>query len=83
MTSQAIHNLVRALTKPYIGAHVNYKEKEVIVWKVEIIDNKQDNIESGKVLDVNEGKILVKTYDSAIKITHHEFKKLPNVGEYL
>ena len=83
MTSQAIHNLVRALTKPYIGAHVNYKEKEVIVWKVEIIDNKQDNIESGKVLDVNEGKILVKTYDGAIKITHHEFKKLPNVGEYL
>ena len=83
MTSQAIYNLVRALTKPYVGAHVYYKEKDIIVWKVEIIDNKQDNIESGKVLDINEDKILVKTYDGAIKITHHEFKKLPNVGEYL
>ena len=83
MTSQAIYNLVRALTKPYVGAHINYKEKEIIVWKVEIIDNKHDNIESGKVLDVNEGKILVKTYDGVIKITHHEFKKLPNVGDYL
>jgi methionyl-tRNA formyltransferase len=83
MTSQAIYNLVRALTKPYVGAHIIYKEKEIIVWKVEIINNKQDNIESGKVLDINEDKILVKTYDGAIKITHHEFKNLPNVGEYL
>ena len=41
MTSQAIYNLVRALTKPYVGAHINYKEKEIIVWKVEIIENKQ------------------------------------------
>ena len=83
MSSQAIYNLVRALTKPYVGAHVNYNEKEIIVWKAEIIDYKKDNIESGKVLDVNKGKILVKTYDGAIEITHHEFKKLPNIGEYL
>ncbi len=83
MSSQAIYNLVRALSKPYVGAHINYKEKEIIVWKVEIIDYKQDNIESGKVLDVNKDKILVKTYDGAIEITHHEFKKLPNIGEYL
>lgn len=83
MSSQAIYNLVRALSKPYVGAHINYKEKEIIVWKVEIIDYKQDNIESGKVLDVNKEKILVKTYDGAIEITHHEFKKLPNIGEYL
>ena len=83
MSSQAIYNLVRALSKPYVGANINYKEKEIIVWKVEIIDYKQDNIESGKVLDVNKDKILVKTYDGAIEITHHEFKKLPNIGEYL
>ncbi len=83
MGSQAIYNLVRALTKPYVGAYINYKEKEITVWKVEIIENKQNNIESGKVLDISENKILVKTYDGAIKITHHEFKKLPNIGEYL
>ncbi len=83
MASQAIYNLVRALSNPYVGAHINYKDKEIIVWKVEIIENKQHNIESGKVLDISEDKILVKTYDGAIKITHHEFKKLPNIGEYL
>ncbi len=83
MTSNAIYNLVRALTKPYVGAHVNYKEKEIIVWKVKIIENKDNNIESGKILDINENKIIVKTYDGAIEITHHEFKKLPDIGEYL
>ena len=83
MESQAIYNLVRALTKPYVGAHINYKEKEITVWKVEIVENKENNIESGKVLDINEDKILVKTYDGAIRITHHEFEKIPNIGEYL
>lgn len=83
MTSEAIYNLVRALAKPYVGAHISYKEKEIIVWKVEIIKNKQNNIESGKVLDINGNKIIVKTYDGAIKIIQHEFKTLPSVGEYL
>ena len=83
MSSQAIYNLVRALTKPYVGAYINYKDKEITVWKVEIIENKKNNIESGKVLDINDNKILVKTYNGAIKIMHHEFKKLPNIGEYL
>lgn len=83
MTSRAIYNLVRALTRPYIGAHIKYNGKEIIVWKVEIINNKQNNIESGKVLDIKRDKIFVKTYDGTVKITHHEFKKLPKIGEYL
>jgi methionyl-tRNA formyltransferase len=83
MTSEAIYNLVNALTKPYVGAHVIYKEREIIVWKVKIIKNKDINLESGKILDIEENEIMVKTYDGAIKIIHHEFKKLPKVGEYL
>lgn len=83
MNSKTIYNLVRALTKPYVGAHINYKEKEIIVWKVKIIDNKHINIEPGKVLDIIENRIVVKTYDGAIEITKHEFRKLPNIGEYL
>lgn len=83
MSSQAIYNLVRALTKPYIGAHVKYKERDAIVWKVKVVKNNQDNIESGKVLESFENTILVKTDDGAIVILDHEFKELPAVGEYL
>ena len=85
MNSIAIYNLVRALSKPYIGAHISYKDKNINVWEVKMIKKikYQYNIESGKVLSVVKNTITVKTHDSAIKILKHEFKKLPTVGEYL
>ena len=42
-----------------------------------------NNIETGKILDIYENKILVKTYDGCIEISDHEFQELPIVGEYL
>lgn len=83
MSSKAIYNLVRALTKPYVGAHIEYKEKDISIWKVKIIENNDINIESGKVIESNEEKLIVKTYDAAIEILEHEFKEVPKVGEYL
>ena len=83
MSSEAIYNLVRALTKPYIGAHIKYKKKDIIVWKAKMIENKQNNIENGKVLHSCKNSILVKTFDGAIEFTEHEFKELPMTGEYL
>ena len=83
MTSNAIYNLVRALTKPYAGAYIEYNGKEISIWKVEEVEFDKNNIEYGKVLE-NDGKtITVKTYDKAIKILEHDFLKLPKVGEYL
>ena len=37
MSSVAIYNLVRALSKPYIGAHIRYKDRNIHVWKVKMI----------------------------------------------
>lgn len=83
MTSNAIYNLVRALSKPYVGAILKYKDEEVTIWKVEEIECDLQNIEYGKVLE-NDGKtITIKTYDKAIKVIEHEFKELPKIGEYL
>ncbi len=83
MSSKAIYNLVRALTKPYVGAYIEYKENDISIWKVKIIENNDTNIESGKVIESNEEKLIVKTYDAAIEILEHEFKEVPKVGEYL
>ena len=83
MTSNAIYNLVRALSKPYVGAILKYKDEEISIWKVEEIECDLQNIEYGKVLE-NDGKtITIKTCDKAIKIIEHEFKELPKKGEYL
>ncbi len=83
MTSNAIYNLVRALTKPYIGAHLEYKGQDISIWRVEEVDFDGSNIEFGKILE-NDGKtITIKTYDKAIRIIEHDFKELPKIGEYL
>jgi methionyl-tRNA formyltransferase len=83
MNSRAIYNLVRALTKPYIGAHIEYKGEDVKIWKVKELMITQNNIEPGKVLEVAPETLIVKTMDGAIKILDHEFESLPNKGDYL
>lgn len=83
MTSVAIFNLVRALTKPYVGAHIEYQGKDIVVWKAEMAPFDRNNIEPGTVLEVGANAILVKTYDGAIRLLNHQFDTLPTVGEYL
>jgi methionyl-tRNA formyltransferase len=84
MNSAVICNLVRALTKPYLGAHVRYNNEDVVIWGVELGEDKESirNIETGKVLNVNCDKIEVKTSDSSIWLINHEFLELPKIGSY-
>ena len=87
MSSKRIFDLVRALAAPYIGAHCLYKNKEVKIWKVELMRvedaNEYSNIEPGKVISLESNHLLVKTGDGLVKIINHEFEGLPCVGEYL
>lgn len=83
MNSRAIYNQVRALTKPYVGAHIEQDNENIQVWSVKEVECRPDNIEPGKVLKQNDKSILVKTYDGAVLIDQHEFKILPKVGDYL
>ena len=83
MSSRAIYNLVRGLSKPYVGAHVEYKGRNVTIWKVIEIENSQNNIEPGKILEVSEKSFIIKTMDGAIEMLDHEFESLPKKGEYL
>ncbi|MCE2613624.1 formyl transferase [Flavobacteriaceae bacterium D16] len=82
MSSQAIYNLVRGLTRPYVGAHIDKEEEEIKVWKVEIGKTYNTNIEPGKVLNVKNNQIEVKTGDGSIWLVEHEFTILPDVNEY-
>ena len=83
MSSDAIYNLVRALTHPYVGAHIILEEKEIKIWKVIKKNCTFANCEPGKVLEVEDNKILIKSYDGAIQIIEHEFFELPKKGQYL
>jgi methionyl-tRNA formyltransferase len=81
MLSESIINLVRALTKPFPGAHCIKGGLEYKVWKCELGSNKNINIEPGKVLSIKGCKIEVKTSNSSIFLTEHNLPKI-SIGEY-
>ena len=60
MSADSINNLVRALSKPYPGAHFFYKQEHIKVWKTKVVKNEKKNIEPGKFLKIIKNGILVK-----------------------
>ncbi len=83
MSAHSIHNLVRSLAKPYVGAHFIAQGREIKVWKTETAINSPDNIEPGKILEATHRGPLIKCGQGAIRLlkTDPEFK--PLAGEYL
>ncbi len=84
MSSRGIYNLVRALTKPYVGAHFQYNGKEYKVWKVIEIDSEDfKNIEPGKVLKKNnDGSLDVKVGNGCIKLVDFDAIEISE-GDYI
>ena len=82
MSTTSIVNLIRALTKPFPGAHCEINGIEYKIWKCEPGTFTQNNIEPGKVLAFSDNRIEIKTGDGSICLTEHE---LPNLikGEYV
>ncbi len=83
MSSASIYNLVRGLSRPYVGADFYYNEKKYKVWDSKIFFTKQKNIEPGKVIKKNDQNLVIKTGTDAIEIKEMEPKLNINIGEYL
>lgn len=84
MSGEAIYNLVRALTRPYVGAHFTKDGRQIKVWRTEIVRRPGiENLEYGKVLSVkSRTDFLVKAYDTAIHILDCDPIELRE-GDYL
>lgn len=83
MAAESIHNLVRALARPYVGADFEYQDRSIKVWRSEIEMDVPKNIEPGKVLDVGEFGILVKTGIGGMRLLELEPEINVNIGDYL
>ena len=83
MSAISIFNLVRALTRPYVGAHCVHDDLEVKIWKVVPMDASDADIEPGRVLAVDAGAITVKCGDGVVILINHEFSHLPEIGTSL
>jgi methionyl-tRNA formyltransferase len=83
MDAATIRNLVRALTRPYVGAHCDVGGKTIQVWKAEIGPPGPPNLEPGRIIEINGRNILVKCYGGSVRLTEHEFDPLPTPGSSL
>ena len=83
MSAQSICNLVRGLAKPYIGAHCLVDGIEYKIWKSAVVMNSPINAEPGKVIDKNEGRVVVKCGVEAIALLETDPELNVDLGTYL
>lgn len=83
MSAASIHNLVRALARPYIGAHFVNNGKEIKVWKTMVLGGAPANAEPGKVLGIRAGAPVIKCGQDAVCLLVTEPVFGPIEGSYL
>lgn len=83
MSAVAVHNLVRALSEPYVGAHLVCGGQETTVWEARPEPCPELHHEPGKVLESSGGTVLVKCGQDAIRLVRHGFLELPAAGTYI
>ena len=83
MSAKSVHNLIRGLAKPYIGASFMNNGQEVKVWKAQLVCDAPHNIEPGKVVNVKSDKPIIKCGEGAICLLKTEPLFIPKIGSYL
>lgn len=83
MSAESIHNLVRAISKPYVGAHFVYMGNQYKVWNTKIELNVPPNLEPGKILKIDSCGILVKAGVGGIWLLDVRPDIIISEGQYL
>jgi methionyl-tRNA formyltransferase len=83
MPARGIHDLVRALAKPYPGAHFEHGGREHKVWNARVVASAQRNMEPGKVLRADTEGVLVRAGEDAVLLLRVEPPIETRPGEYL
>jgi methionyl-tRNA formyltransferase len=85
MSARSIHNLVRALTRPYVGAHMTVDGADYKVWRTRLPRERsgRDDVEPGRVLIVDGRAFVVKCGEGELTLVDHELPALPRPGRCL
>lgn len=83
MPANGIYNLVRSLTRPYVGAHFVYKGERFTVWACKKLMMPPSRDEPGKILKISPEGILVKCGLDAIILLEVQPNLQVGEGEYL
>ena len=84
-SSETIYNLVRGLTKPYVGAHAQFRGRDVKIWRVKELNLPTNGSRPGQVLesDASTNRFSVCCGRGAVEVIEHNFENLPKQGESL
>lgn len=83
MSAQNVKNLVRGLTRPYLGAHFVHQDREFKVWNVRVISIEDQNLEPGKIIGINGKHLIVKCGENAVVILESDPAVSLKIGDYL
>ena len=83
MSARSIRNLVRGLTRPYVGASFMRSDLEVKVWRVTIIEGAPGNMEPGRVWRVTADGPVIKCGEDAVCLVATEPQLNVQEGDYL
>ncbi len=78
-----IYNLIRGVAAPFPGAYSFIEEQKVIIWKAHPFDEMIDfsNYAPGEVVDVFDGKPIVRTVDGSLLIDEYESDREIKTGD--
>lgn len=84
MSARSIDALVRALTRPYVGADFALADQPVKVWRTRIVEEVPRDAEPGKVLAVDPDGVVVRAGEQGVRLVETD-PVLTNlsVGDYL
>jgi methionyl-tRNA formyltransferase len=83
MPAVGVYNLVRALTRPYVGAHCRYKDAEPKVWAAALEAAPDAGAQPGEILNVEGAAITIQCAVGAVILIDHEITNLPAAGDVL
>lgn len=83
MTAEHIHNLVRGLTHPYVGAEFIYKGTSIKLWSSSVVETEGTNCEPGKVRGSENGHAIIQCGSNALRLLQTEPPLTAKVDEYL
>ncbi|MDE6738997.1 MAG: hypothetical protein K2K07_07880, partial [Lachnospiraceae bacterium] len=83
--TREIYNLIRGVAAPFPGAYAMIGEEKVTVWEAHPFDEMIDfsAYAPGEVIDIFDGKPVVRTVDGSLLIDRYECARQIVVGDVL
>ncbi|MDR2889483.1 MAG: hypothetical protein LBV33_06565 [Lachnospiraceae bacterium] len=83
--TREIYNLIRGVTAPFPGAFAYLNSEKVIIWSARPFDEMMDlsAYAPGEVVDVFDGKPVIRTVDGSLLIDRYESERELRAGDIL